>query len=788
MRRPLLLSLVLAVALLLPTPAQAKEPLLPVSLPVLGSELNRGAVATTPEAPLLPQAKTIDGQIGDWAGRPSRYGGTSIYSAGEYVYQDYLFDAYGADNGEDVDRNQELEALANVVPETYRAEAAFRYLAGELGVGPPVEASTNYGDLGPLFTADLEELHVSPAPDGLAVLARTTSLTATDQTALVLLFDTISGNTARDVGFNSGITTNRGDVAVLLGGSQGFVRNLATGLGGALPAGSVATDPSGFNNAIEALIPWSAIGVPAKASGLVFTAATGPYNPAIAGFANTGLPANLANVAYRTTEPVREWMERRQAFDLYAHTIDRFFTAANLDRARAGATERLVPGPGYHERTFLSAPAISREGGRDGIFQHYGLYLPKSFDPAAVTPLQIWLHWRGGTAHSAGSATPRIFRDMGDAMNTIVVSPRGRGTSSWYVGLGQADILEVWDDVMASYNVDQNRVYLAGHSMGGWGSFLFSVLYPDRFAAALPASPPGTQGLVTGLDFPGCEPFTIQDYNLCYSPTDDGRARDQAYQRMLGNLRNTPVAVFQGVEDELVWYSGVFRNHLEMLQLGLRHRLYSFPTQEHYGPPVWDQWLHGAKYMHTFVRNPNPPHVTYRRDMPFERAVEEIRNGGVHFQFDFDHAYWMSELTPADLAAGFATFDGVSLAIPEHPYRAVPEAQGPLAPGQTGPYLMTGMKWLNDPTAAAPAAVNGFRATLQNAAAVKLDLARMRVSPGIPITGTITTNRPLQLRLTAAWPSVPEVQSPSGWLSPSLSGSVLTLQLPAGTTTFTILS
>jgi len=40
--------------------------------------------------------------------------------------------------------------------------------------------------------------------------------------------------------------------------------------------------------------------------------------------------------------------------------------------------------------------------------------------------------------------------------------------------------------VMAEYPVDQDRLYLTGLSMGGFGIWHLAVTYPDRFAALAP--------------------------------------------------------------------------------------------------------------------------------------------------------------------------------------------------------------------------------------------------------------------------------------------------------------
>ena len=97
-----------------------------------------------------------------------------------------------------------------------------------------------------------------------------------------------------------------------------------------------------------------------------------------------------------------------------------------------------------------------------------------------------------------------------------------------------------------------------------------------------------------------------------------------------------------------------------------------------------------------------------------------------------------------DGAKGVARFDGRSLAIPDVPHTLVPEAGGPAAVDQTGPYAMTGQAWQDDPTATPPTR-NAFTATLSGARAVTLAARRMRLNTHQPIEGDVTTAAPLQL-------------------------------------------
>jgi len=780
-RRRAALSAVAVLATLAPA-ARADDGVIPEpGVPVLNEPVDRGGGTVVAAPATGPTAKVVDGAVSDWAGAGTGFGGTIVRSAGELVYQDHLFDAYGADSGDDAERLALLGPLQESVAETYRIEQVIKMdAAGTVGL-PDTEAlagSEQYGDLPRADAADLLEARVAASGDTAWLLARTTTLTDIASTGVLVLADTGSADsTERPVPFGTGLRTATADAAFLFAGDRGWHADLATGVTEELPAGSVATDPTGWTNAIEAAVP---------------RALLGPGTPRLAlatGLLRADGGLTVANVAFRTTEPVRTWFDKQQALALHAGSIDDFLLEVDLDALAGGATETWTPGPGYHDRIFTSSEQVSREQGLDGIVQHYGVFLPDAIATGEPLPLQWWLHWRGGHAHTAGAVIPGMFQDLGENRQAIVVSPRGRGTSSWYVGAGHVDFAEVWADALARFPVDEDRVYVTGHSMGGWGSYLLSVLYPDRFAAAMPVAGPVTQGAWTGVDLPGCDDLRFEqepDYTPCYIAANDGRPRDQHTRRMLENVRHVPLVILQGAPDELVPTSGVTRQVEELVRLGYRHRYLLFPTYEHYSHPVVDEWGAGADYFGRFVRDPNPARVTYRRDMPFERAVEEVRAEGLGLQFSFDRAYWMSDLTPADPVAGVARFDGRSLAIPDPAVLPLPEAGGPAMAGQTGPFTMTGLAWLPQPAAATPAATNGFALALSGATAVRLDLARMAIDTGDPITGTVTSDAPFELRLAGRWTgsTVATVNGLPVPLRPIAGG--LAVRLPAGTSTLAI--
>lgn len=738
-----------------PAVAESNIPVAGTTLPVLRSQVAAGSGTLIALKAAHDPRHVIDGRTSDWTGRLPGFGGAIADSHGELVYEDHIFDAYGADNGQDAQRLSVLDPATAAVPEFYRLDPAYQYVPGEFGIPTgPLVTETHYGDQPHQDEADLSEVRLAPGPDGsLDLLARTTTMTQPD-TALLVLLDTAPGSTSRDVGFGSGLKTAKADTAVLITSTGARATDLASGTTTDLPAGSVAYDDSGYANAIEARLPKALLGAGTDSVGVAVASgiAAGPDKLKPLGDSTSNPSAvNVANVAFRTAEPARNWFDKQQALALYAGSIDDFFATADLAALRAGANERYVPGPGYHDRIFTSSPQISQEKGQDGILQHYGAFIPTGYHAGTATPTQYWFHFRGGDAHIAAAVVPGIFEDMGENHHSLVITPDGRGTSGWYVGKSQADVLEVWKDSHRRFSIDRNRTYIAGHSMGGWASYLLPIEHPDWFAAAFPASGAITQGAWTGVDAgPQCDSLTAGDYSPCFIQANGGRARDEWSTPLLDNLREVPYAIYQGVEDELVPVSGVIMQAKRFQELGYRYRLYLFHGQEHYGPPIVDQWAEGAAYEHQFVRDPNPPRVTYIRSMPFEHALEQVNVDGTivrEFSFPLDHAYWMSGLQPTDDAKGIARFDGVSNAIPQPGHTTVPEADSGPKTGQGTPYTMAGQAWKPDGTAP-PATSNTFAATLTGAKAVTLELHRMQLSTRRTLTGTVDTQAPLALTLS----------------------------------------
>jgi predicted peptidase len=71
---------------------------------------------------------------------------------------------------------------------------------------------------------------------------------------------------------------------------------------------------------------------------------------------------------------------------------------------------------------------------------------------------------------------------QGKSFPFIVASPQCPANQWWKAD----DLLALLDDIIHSYAVDTDRIYVTGLSMGGFGTWTLGVTYPDRLAALVP--------------------------------------------------------------------------------------------------------------------------------------------------------------------------------------------------------------------------------------------------------------------------------------------------------------
>jgi predicted peptidase len=117
----------------------------------------------------------------------------------------------------------------------------------------------------------------------------------------------------------------------------------------------------------------------------------------------------------------------------------------------------------------------------------YLLYVPADYERQDSWPLLIFLHGageRGNDLELVKKHGPPKLIAQGKQFPFIVVSPQCP-TNQWWTWK-PLELTALVDEIVSHYKVDEDRIYLTGLSMGGFGTWTLAGYTPDRFAAIVP--------------------------------------------------------------------------------------------------------------------------------------------------------------------------------------------------------------------------------------------------------------------------------------------------------------
>lgn len=117
---------------------------------------------------------------------------------------------------------------------------------------------------------------------------------------------------------------------------------------------------------------------------------------------------------------------------------------------------------------------------------HYLLFLPAAYAVHPQRwPLMLFLHGAGERGDDLQlvkrHGVAKIVEEQ-PAFPLLVVSPQCPPTEAW----APEPLLALLDDIEQHYDVDPERLYVTGLSMGGFGTWAVAIAAPDRFAAIAP--------------------------------------------------------------------------------------------------------------------------------------------------------------------------------------------------------------------------------------------------------------------------------------------------------------
>ncbi len=241
-----------------------------------------------------------------------------------------------------------------------------------------------------------------------------------------------------------------------------------------------------------------------------------------------------------------------------------------------------VPGPG------LQVPV-----GSSAHFP-YWLYLPLDYSESeGPWPLILYLHGSGWIGHDMQDlktypeAIPPIMDDLANAemlpqlFRSIVVSPLCtaarvvQGTDYWNTD----DLRDFLEELLLTYPIESDRIYLTGTSMGGCACWEFASKFPERVAAIIPIA--GYAPPLTVLDNLGKTPaWAFHGDADSVVPVRDGiNVVEQA--RSLGG--DVTFTVYPG-EGHGVWVNQRIYLNPEIYEWLLRHEEQTVRS----GVPFWE--------------------------------------------------------------------------------------------------------------------------------------------------------------------------------------------------------
>lgn len=159
---------------------------------------------------------------------------------------------------------------------------------------------------------------------------------------------------------------------------------------------------------------------------------------------------------------------------------------------------RPVPQPGQRPQ---SITVTTGSGGT--VRMNFWLYIPPGYPGRDHWPLILFLHGAGERGDDLDRVKVHGPPKRIDAENAsfpfVIVSPQCPA-EGWWSDDDQIERLDILlKDVVSRYEIDPERLYVTGLSMGGYGTWALAARYPRRFAAIAPICGGGDPGTAERL-------------------------------------------------------------------------------------------------------------------------------------------------------------------------------------------------------------------------------------------------------------------------------------------------
>jgi len=170
------------------------------------------------------------------------------------------------------------------------------------------------------------------------------------------------------------------------------------------------------------------------------------------------------------------------------------------------------------------------------VRMNYLLFLPKSYglDLKQKWPLIFFLHGGGEMGDNVEllkvHSIPKIVEKKDD-FPFVCLSPQIPNAGWVWSENSLVEVLcALLDEIVATYAIDANRIYVTGLSFGGFNTWLVAISHPEHFAAIAP---------ICGISHPER-----------YYP--ERLISPRSFTEMACALKNVPTWVFHGAKDPIV--------------------------------------------------------------------------------------------------------------------------------------------------------------------------------------------------------------------------------------------
>lgn len=158
-----------------------------------------------------------------------------------------------------------------------------------------------------------------------------------------------------------------------------------------------------------------------------------------------------------------------------------------------------------------------------------GRYIVAGGDAKKPKGLLIAMHG-GGVGSGDADSSIGAYQSAANAFGWVVIAPEvlEKTERGWTDSGTEEFVLDLVDCALRTWPIDPDRVYFAGHSMGGYGSWALGAHHADRVAAIAPSA---------GAPTPILE------------RTPEGDKIVDIQEGIVPNLRNVFVSVYQSLDD-----------------------------------------------------------------------------------------------------------------------------------------------------------------------------------------------------------------------------------------------